>query len=124
LAIGAGDPLGQAPWTGTLTGDYRFTVSKWNSFIHLDYQYSSHDHTPLDSNIGSYDPNLPRTPAVSVLNARVGFTLDHVEWALFGTNLTGDHPEIEREHDSPTDPLYRGMTIRPRTIGLQANVRY
>ena len=35
-----------------------------------------------------------------------------------------DLPEIEREHDSPVDPLYRGMTLRPRTIGLQANVRF
>jgi len=124
LAIGKGDPLGQAPWTGTLTGDYRFNVFKWSSFVHLDYQYSSHDTTALDRNVASYDPNLPRPPAVSVLNARLGFSLNRVEWALFATNLTNDLPELEREHDSPVDPLYRGMTVRPRTIGLQANVRY
>jgi iron complex outermembrane recepter protein len=91
---------------------------------YLDYQYSSHDNTPLDKDVASYDPNLPRPPAASVLNARLGVRLHGVEWAAFATNLTNSLPEIEREHDSPVDPLYRGMTIRPRTIGLQANVRY
>ena len=124
LAIGKGDPLGQAPWMGTLTGDYRFNFFSQNGFIHFDYQYNSHDNTPLDRDIGSYDPDLPRPPAISVLNARVGFVRDKVEWALFGTNLTGDQPELVREHDALGDPLYRGMTIRPRTIGLQANTRF
>jgi iron complex outermembrane recepter protein len=124
LAIGAGDPLGAAPWTGTLTGDYRFKIRSYDSFIHLDYQYSSHDDTPLDRDVGSYDPDIPRPPAVSVLNARVGFVRNGVEWALFGTNLTGDQPELVREHDALGDPLYRGITQRPRTIGIQANTRF
>jgi iron complex outermembrane recepter protein len=125
LAIGAGDPLGQAPWTGNLTGDYRFTVlQKWKSFLHADFQYSSHDNTPLDKDVANYDPNLPRTPAIVNLNARVGVDLNGLECALFATNILGEQPEIEREHDSPTDPLYRGMTIRPRTIGVQVNLRY
>ncbi len=124
LAVKAGDPIGATPWTGTVSADYRFVVFNRNGFFHLDYQYSSHDSTALDAEAGTYDPNIPRPPAISNLNLRLGFDVHQVEWALFATNVTGDQPEITRLHDSPTDPLYTGITVRPRTFGLQASVRY
>jgi len=124
LAIRAGDPLGQTPWTATLTADYRFTALRRNAFFHLDYQYSSHDSTPLDPNVASYDPDIPREPATSNLNLRLGIDIHQVEWALFATNVTGEQPEIARQHVALGDPLYTGITVRPRTVGLQANFRY
>jgi iron complex outermembrane recepter protein len=124
LAIRQGDPLGQTPWTVTAMADYRFIALRQNAFLHLDYQYSSHDHTPLDPDVASYDPDIPRTPAVSNLNVRLGINIRQVEWALFATNLTNDLPEIARFHPALGDPLYTGITVRPRTVGLQARFRY
>jgi iron complex outermembrane recepter protein len=123
LAIRTGDPLGQTPWVATLSGDYRFLAFGLGSFLHADYQYSSHDSTPLDPYVAGYDPNIPRPPAVTNLNVRIGVELKDVELALFGTNLTNADPEIGRWHDNLESPLYRGITVRPRTIGIRAIVR-
>jgi len=124
LAIRAGDPLGQTPWTVTFGGDYRFTALNQDAFLHLDYQYSSHDSTPLDPDVGNYDPDIPREPAVTNLNLRLGVNVHHVQWALFAANVTNDLPEIARQHVVPGDPQFTGVTVRPRTVGLQASFRY
>jgi iron complex outermembrane recepter protein len=57
------------------------------------------------------------------MNVRIGVELKDVELALFGTNLTNADPEIGRWHDNLESPLYRGITVRPRTIGIRAIVR-
>lgn len=61
---------------------------------------------------------------VNNLNLRVGVRFDLVELAVFANNVTDATPLLLRQHDVGFSTLYRNATLRPRTIGLTATVRY
>ncbi len=119
-----GEPLPIAPWSVALSAQYDFNLLNQNAYVRADYQYQSHDGHPLDLASSATDPTLPRAPELNNLDLRAGIKLNGFDLSLFATNLTNDLPEYGRYRDSLTTFNYRGVTVRPRTVGATMTYRY
>jgi outer membrane receptor protein involved in Fe transport len=126
-----GDALLGAPWTITASAEYHFPA--WEEklpYFRLDYLHSTAQKSLLqgqDPNNALYDTTLPGLPIVNNLSARAGLRFNGVDLSLYGNNLTNAHPLMFEARDiayTPTDSLYFGRGVRPRTIGITATYRY
>lgn len=95
-----------------------------DAYARLDYQYASHNDKALDLASAATDPTIPRMPESTNLDLRAGVKLKGFDISIFGTNLTNDHPQYGRYRDNLTTFNYRGVTVRPRTVGVTATYRY
>lgn len=120
----SGQPLDIPPWQGAFSGQYDFVAFDQKSYFRLTDQVQSHDSTALDTASAATDPNIPRAPSFNNLGARLGTTINGWDVSLYGDNLGNAHPEYSRYHDQPISPNYRGITVRPRTIGITGVYRY
>ncbi len=121
----AGQPLNNvAPWKISASAQYNFNAFGHESYLTVDDQYTSHNNAPLDLASAATDPTIPRPPAYNYLSARLGMDVGHWNISIYGDNLGNAHPELGRYRDTPTTFLYRGLTLRPRTIGVTAIYRY
>lgn len=118
-----GEPLPIAPWQIALSGQYDFTAFNRDTYFRVDYQYLSHDDTPLDP-VPTTDFTIPRAPASNNLDLRFGVKFGGFDLSVFAQNLTNQHPEYGRYRDSASTFNYRGVTVRPRTFGLTGVFRY
>ena len=122
-AIEEGDRVQQIPrWTLTAASEYSFPIWASNeAFVRGDISYQS------DSLSANNDPVNPRIrPAWTLINARAGIDFDSWEIAAFVDNVTNelinlaDNKSLAAEH--PDRP--RIVTNRPRTIGVEARIRF
>ncbi|WEK43977.1 MAG: TonB-dependent receptor [Candidatus Sphingomonas colombiensis] len=118
-----GEPLPIAPWQVSLNGQYDFQAFYRDAYVHADYQYLSHNNTPLP-NVPSVDPTIPRAPASNNVNFRVGMKFDRLDLSIFGQNILNQHPEYGIYRDSLTTKNYRAVTVRPVTFGVTGVYRY
>jgi len=125
----AGEPFPQvAPWTIQLNGEYVRPLGGAEVYGRADFSYSSKNKTPVDVDSPLVDPTLPRPPATSQLDLRVGgrFELEagtDLDVSLFVNNVTNSQPRLSLFHETPDSTWYRSGTFRPRTIGLTATLR-
>jgi iron complex outermembrane receptor protein len=126
-----GDALLGAPWSFTSSAEYHFAL--WNArqpYLRLDFQHSTAQRSLLqgqDPNNAIYDTTLPGLPVVNNLSGRAGLRFDQFDISLYANNLTNANPLLFEARDiayTPTDNLYFGRGVRPRTIGLTAIYRY
>jgi hypothetical protein len=126
-----GDALLGAPWTFTGSAEYHFP--QWEGrtpYARLDYQHSTAQKSLLqgqDPSNALYDTTLPGLPIVNDLSARAGLRFNGFDFSVYGNNLTNAHPLMFEARDiayTPTDTLYFGRGVRPRTIGVTATYRY
>jgi outer membrane receptor protein involved in Fe transport len=118
-----GEPLDVAPWSVHLSGEYEFSLARYDAYARADYSYTSHNNTPLDLSSPLVDPSLPRAPKTTRLDIRAGMRFGDLDVSLFVENLLNDHPVLSLGHDSLDSENYRTTTYRPRTIGLTATYR-
>jgi iron complex outermembrane recepter protein len=109
-------------WTGNAALTYTLPLTNnWNSVSVLDYSYVGSSYS---ANNNPTDPR--KRPAYRLLNARLAFSNGKTEVALVGKNLTnevtnlGDNRSIAAE--VPGRP--RLFINQPRTIGVEASVRF
>ncbi len=122
-----GDALDVAPWTVTLAAQYAFRLLGQEGFARVDYEFASHRTAPTpneDVATAFYDPALVANPETHQVSLRAGLNLGTWDVAVYANNLLNAHPRLGYTHqDSGTD-LFEATTLRPRTIGLSATVRY
>lgn len=118
-----GEPLGVAPWSVHLEGEYSFKVGPHDYYVRSDFSHTSHDSRPLDLTSPLVDPNLPRSPATSLLNLRAGVRLEGFDLSVFANNVTNEQPVLSLGHDTVDSQVFRSTTYRPRTIGLSVTYR-
>jgi iron complex outermembrane receptor protein len=86
----------------------------------LTYDYAgSYDRNPPTGVFGA-DPTTQYAIAVHSLSMRGGVRFAGLDLSLFADNVTNSSPELLRYHETNTSSVYRGRTLRPRTIGLTA----
>jgi iron complex outermembrane receptor protein len=126
-----GDALLGAPWTFTTSAEYHFPVWEGRTpYMRLDYQHSTAQKSLLqgqDPNNALYDTTIPGLPIVNNLSARAGLRFDGFDLSVYGNNLTNAHPLLFESRDiayTPTDTLYFGRGMRPRTIGLTGTYHF
>jgi len=125
-----GDALLGAPWSLTASAEYHFPA--WQErvpYFRLDYQYQSAQRSLLqgqDQRNALFDPTLPGLPVISNLNARAGLRFGGIDLSVYGDNLGNAHPLLFESRDiaGPTDLLYFGRGVRPRTVGATATYRF
>lgn len=125
----SGEPFAQvAPWTVQLNGEYVHEIGGADLYGRVDFSYSSKIDQPVDVDSPLVDPTLPRPPATSQLDARIGGRFEVVDGAqvdvsLFATNITNEQPLTSLFHENPSSTFYRSGTFRPRTIGVTVALR-
>lgn len=119
-----GEPLGVAPWSVHLEGEYEFELAARDYYLRSDFSYTSHDGRPLDLTSPLVDPNLPRPPSASLLNLRAGARFSGFDLSVFAANVTNSEPVLSRGHDTVRSQVFRSTTYRPRTIGLTLTYRH
>jgi outer membrane receptor protein involved in Fe transport len=75
---------------------------------------------PSGNGVFGGDPQTANAVAVHSLDARAGVRLGALDLSLFANNLTNSAPEILLLHETNASPVFRGVTLRPRTVGLTA----
>ena len=122
-----GDNLGSPDWTVTLNGQYNFSLADQPGFLRVDYSYTGKYMRGPGPGTTTYDAYTTWADPLEVWNARLGITYRHIDWSLFALNLTDTHTFTNLGGGTTTsaDPaLATASSIRPRTIGLQANYRF
>jgi len=126
-----GDALLGAPWTFTSSAEYHFVPWEGRTpYFRLDYQHSTAQKSLLqgqDPNNALYDTTIPGLPIVNNLSARAGLRFNGIDLSAYANNLTNSLPLMFESRDiayTPTDTLYFGRSVRPRTIGVTATYRY
>ncbi len=128
--VSQGDRLVGAPWTILFGAEYKFPdLYGRNPYVRLDYQFATAQTALLplqDTRNALNDATLPGLPETRNLNLRAGLRWNGYDISAFINNATDQHPVLFESRDiaGPTDNLYFGRGVRPRTIGLTASCRY
>ena len=122
-----GDWLNVVPWTVSLAAQYNFSVMSKPAFARVDYDFNSH-RTGLTPNQDPathfYDAGLRADPATHEVSFRAGVSLEKADLAFFVNNLLDSRPIVDLNHQDRATTLYEARTLRPRTVGLAATLRY
>ena len=122
-----GDALDVAPWTVTAAAQYNFTVVGRDAFVRADYEFASKRTAPIpneDPATAFFDPGLVRNPPTHQVSLRAGVSLGEWDFQIYANNLLNAHPQLDLNHQDAATTLYEATTLRPRTIGVSANVKY
>jgi outer membrane receptor protein involved in Fe transport len=127
LNVQAGTPLSGVPeWTVSLSAQNDFVFSNgWEGYLRAEYQYVGDANRFLDT--GGGQPDLQRG-AYEVVALRTGLSVGAYEFSLFADNLLDERPIISEGFGSFA-PGVNGQgaartTIRPRTVGISAAIRF
>lgn len=112
-----------APWTLQLNGEYVHQLGDAEFYGRADFSYSSKIKKPVDVASPLVDPTLPRPPATSQLDLRMGGRFGmkgdaNMDISLFMNNVTNSLPQLGLFHETPDSTFYRAGTFRPRTFGV------
>jgi iron complex outermembrane receptor protein len=128
-----GDKIGtlpqvNPPWDVNTSATYEFALPNGEK-IHLrgEYQYHSRNPGPFTTQIPTsqgYFPQLVADPPTHLFNARVGVTVKKLDVTLFVDNVFNTHPLLSMFQDALGENLIVYKTLRPRTVGLSANLEF
>jgi outer membrane receptor protein involved in Fe transport len=117
-----GQPLPIPKFSGStsLYLEHALFGSGRSGYVNLTYDYAgSYQRNPVSGVFGA-DPFTANAVAVHSLDARAGMRVGLLDLSLFADNLTNSAPEILRYHETVASTVFRGATLRPRTVGLTA----
>src|SRR6266403_907446 len=128
-----GDKIGtlpqvNQPWDVNTSATYEIALPHGEK-IHLrgEYQYHSRNPGPFTTQIPTspgYFPQLVADPPTHLFNARVGITVKKLDVTLFVDNVFNTHPLLSMFQDALGENLIVYKTLRPRTVGLSANLEF
>lgn len=122
-----GNDIALNPWQIYLNGQYDYGLFGNRGYTRFDYQYQSRQKAltaQTDIRNGGVDPTIPGRVSLHALSLRTGVRFDPFDVSLFVNNVFDTHKALFRQQDTPISGVYRATTIRPRTIGLTATMRY
>ncbi len=127
------------PWTVTIGAQYNFHALDHASYVRMDYEYESKNHTRTaaqDPGVSPtvYDPFSYNPPPTTLVSIRAGTVFDRWNVSAFVDNLFDAHPLLPPSSyaHSDIDPnanpgqgvLVRYYTFRPRTFGLTTTYHF
>jgi outer membrane receptor protein involved in Fe transport len=121
-------PLVNPPWDVNTSADYEIPFAQ-GANIHLrgEFQYHSRNPGPFVDQIPTspqYFPQLVADPPTHLTNVRVGTTIHKMDVTLFVNNVFNSHPQLSAYQWTNTSNLVTNATLRPRTVGLSANIPF
>ncbi|MFL6606486.1 MAG: TonB-dependent receptor [Steroidobacteraceae bacterium] len=113
-------PIPKVSGSTALDFERALFASEHTAYVNLTYDYAgSYDRNPPTGVFGA-DPTTLYSVAVHSLSARGGVRFGGLDLSLFADNVTNSSAELLRYHETNASTVYRGRTLRPRTIGLTA----
>ena len=116
------------PWTATVGAEFDFRIGRHDSYVWLQDVYHSFNDgrfgTQTLADAATYNPLLPVNPQTHQANLRLGMRLTKVDASFFVNNVTDEHPLLAVGNVNATDTRLIGTTWRPRTVGINATIRY
>jgi iron complex outermembrane recepter protein len=128
-----GDKIGflpqvNSPWDVNVSANYKIPLAQNDALrLHADYQYHSHNPGPFATQVRTspvYVPLEVADPATHLFDARLGYTLDKLDVALFVDNVFNSEPLLAEFSASSIAKLRTYSTFRPRTVGVAANLKF
>ncbi|WP_160745572.1 TonB-dependent receptor [Croceibacterium soli] len=122
-----GDDIPLNPWQVNLNGQYSYDLAGHDGYSRFDYKFQSEQKatTPaLNPLNGGSDLTLIGRQELHQLSLRSGVRMDAFDISLFVNNVFNTHKALFRQHDTAASPLYRSITVRPRTFGMTVSARY
>jgi outer membrane receptor protein involved in Fe transport len=122
-----GDDIPLNPWQVNLNGQYSYGLFGQEGYSRFDYKFQSEQTaaTPgLNPLNGGSDLTLFGRQELHQLSLRSGVRMEVFDVSLFVNNVFNTHKALFRQHDTAASPLYRAVTVRPRTFGLTVSARY
>jgi iron complex outermembrane receptor protein len=129
-----------APFTGTVDGSHLLGVPGWTADVGADWAgpltdviqgFANIDMHWLGRSYGVFDPTSPAYdyPSYGLLNATAGVALGEWRLSMFAKNLLNEQKDIQPSAQEPYAlpsgaPLYLGIPLRPRTIGLSVSTKF
>jgi len=123
-----GQTIGQTPWTLFGFAEYSFHVfGDRKAYARVQQKYNSRNSFAFgyqNPNSFNYDPDRRPDEAINEMDARAGVTLGGLDLSLFIDNVLNRSPQIYNPYHLKGSPLYPAFTIRPRTLGMTAVLRF
>jgi iron complex outermembrane receptor protein len=117
-------------WAASFGASYSFPLAdEWIATLDADYQYHGSNLRTFDSSFTTQNPNgtqstfpnpIQRQKAYHVSNASVTIDKDRWQYRLYIANLFDSSPYLDRAVINAA----AATTIRPRTVGVDAKVRF
>jgi outer membrane receptor protein involved in Fe transport len=128
LIVAKGDRIPFVPrWTGRIAAEQSlWPASSRRFYLRVEYQFASaYRRAPSPASV-SYDPRVDRGDGYGNLLARLGLEAGRWQVSAFVENLLGDRPILfsSAEFVPVTGVPLRQMTLRPRTMGMAASLRF
>ena len=103
---------GSSDFSATIGVEYDFVIAAYPSFVRADYTY-------IDGFRNDITGTFPEAGDYGKLNMRIGTTVQHIDIALYGNNLTNS------DELTFVDTLENlGHRLTPRTIGVDVSYRF
>ena len=128
IIVERGDRVPYVPrWTARLSGEYRAGLGgPLTGYLRSEFQYASdYRRAPSEDAVG-FDPRVDQGEGYGNLLARAGIEGGSWEVSAFAENLLNDRSVLfsSAEFVPTTGTPLRQMTLRPRTIGLAAEISF
>jgi iron complex outermembrane receptor protein len=123
----AGQTLGATPWTINLNGEYHFDVAEHDTYVRAQYNFRTANKGRYLYQVRTattYDPTRVYPDDADTLDLRAGIDLGHYNVSVYAENVLNNVGYIANAPTYASGPLWKGSTLRPRTIGLQLIARY
>ncbi len=126
--VSDGDALNGSRWSGNLGAHLRFQAFGGRDlYVRANYAYQGKN-DPFSyqnpNNVGYSPRDIFVEPATHMYDMRGGVNLGDWDVNLFIDNLTNEHPVLNQARAGGTAPLRTAYPVRPRTIGMQATMRF
>jgi len=119
--------LGATPWSINTNIEYHFDVGQADTFVRAQYNLKSANKGLFlfqNSASTTYDPTRVYAQDIQGLDLRAGTTIGPVNLSVYAENVLNNFGYFVNAPNYVRSPLWRGSTVRPRTIGLQLIARY
>jgi outer membrane receptor protein involved in Fe transport len=123
--VAVGDKIQGVPdWTFNATGQYIWPLGDvWEGLVRADFNYYGESFSANNESVGA---NARKRDSWSALNLRIGMVNDKWDLILFADNVTDERASLadSRSIAAETPGRQRLVVNRPRTIGVEARVRF
>jgi iron complex outermembrane receptor protein len=123
--VAVGDKIQGVPdWTFNATGQYIWPLGDvWEGLVRADFNYYGESFSANNESIGA---NARARDSWSALNLRGGMVNDKWDLILFVDNVTNERASLadSRSIAAETPGRQRLVVNRPRTIGVEARLRF
>jgi outer membrane receptor protein involved in Fe transport len=133
VVVQRGDSIGllpqvPSPFNATASGEYSVTFSRdIVGFVRVEDVFNNRNPGPFSTQIPggvSESEALRSNPSINLVNLRAGATFGSYNIALFVNNALNAHPALSTYLDAPTSTLFYNTTLRPFTVGVNANIEF